>query len=69
MTVKELKQILNGTERHDNCIVVVKTNNHSMGHISSSEIRGGNQGIDWDKDSFILWPSDELIRVDKTNKK
>lgn len=69
MTVKELKLILNRTERHDHCTVCVKTNNHSMGFISSSEIRGGNQGIDWDKDSFILWPSDDLIKVDKTNKK
>ena len=66
MTVKELKHILNRTERHDDCVVVVKTNNPSMGFISSSEIRGANQGTDWDIKSFILWPSDELVKVNKT---
>lgn len=63
MTVKDLKDILNRTERYDDSEVVVKTNNQSVGRISHSVIRGANNGFDWEKDMFILWPSDDLIKI------
>jgi len=65
MTVKDLKDILNRTDRFDESKVVVKTNNPSVGWISHSEIRGANNGFDWEKDMFILWPVDELIKTIK----
>ena len=49
MTVKDLKDILNSTDRFDESKIVVKTNNPSVGWISHSEIRGANNGFDWEK--------------------
>lgn len=64
MTLLELKQrvdhaLSNG--RNDGLEVIIPNNGPSMGFTSGTKVKWVGQGIDWDHNTFFIWPENEMI--------
>ena len=71
MTLRELKQIVDRTilrRGNDELDVVIPNHKPSMGGISTTNVRGANQGIDWNRGMFILWPDKKMVEKEEETK-
>jgi len=66
MILGELKEridfyLRNHPERIDH-EVVIKLNESNFGPIASTQVESISPGIDWDKDTFIIFTKDEIVK-------
>lgn len=61
MKVKDLKTMLNHSDRHDDDDLMIKTDSPSVGPVSMHPVKSTVFGFDWEKGKVILYPEGRLV--------